>query len=144
MESKFFCPSVCYRVVSKPRAGHIADISNLLTGEIRYEKKLLYPRMKVGDTMDLSSLHHCCRPYRCRDFLCALYSPQFLSSLFQIHMSLVSSSRSQSRSQSIWGALLFHLWPLGGQIWFSCEHTRDQSFQPIFFIFIPNMHWSKV
>ena len=52
------------------------------------------------------------------------------------HSSLVP----RSRCQSILGALRFHLWPL----WFSCGHSRDLSFQPIFFIFTPNMCWTKI
>ena len=59
----------------------ISYCSNLSSSCIMWTS-LLYPRMKVGDTMHLSWLC-CCR--RCHiDFLCALYSPQFSSCPFQI------------------------------------------------------------
>ena len=51
------------------------------------------------------------------------------------HISLVP----RSRRQWILGAKQFLLWPLGIQMPFSCLHSRDQSFQLIFFIFTPNM-----
>ena len=50
----------------------------------------------------------------------------------------------RSRNQSVLGALQFHLWPLGGQKGFSCGLSRDLGFQLIFFIFTPNIHWTKV
>ena len=42
------------------------------------------------------------------------------------------------------GTLQFHLWPLGGPSAFFFVHSRDQSFQPISFIFTPNMNQTKV
>ena len=56
-------------------SGYLPDISwHLLI--------YLYPRTKVRDTMHLSSLCRCCH----RDFLCALYSLQVSSVLFQIQV----------------------------------------------------------
>ena len=73
--------------------------------------------------------------------VCALQPTVLIQSFSNLgHMSLAP----RSRRQSILGALRFHLWPLGGQMRFSCGHSRDLSFQPIFFIFAPNMHWTKI
>ena len=50
------------------------------------------------------------------------------------HMSLVP------RSRHLW--ILGTLWaPLGGQKGFSCGHSREPSFQPIFFIFSSHQIW---
>ena len=82
----------------------------------------------------LSYLCHCCR----MDFLSALHTPQSFSNPGRI--SLVP----RSRYQWILGAMQFHLWPLWGQMCFSCVHSGDLSFQPIFFIYTPNMRWTEV
>ena len=72
---------------------------------------------------------------------CVRSLPQYFVHSFSHsgHMSPVP----RSRCQWIWGAVPFHLWPLGGQMQFSCALNKDQSFQPIFFIFTPNMHWTN-
>ena len=70
--------------------------------------------------MHLSSL--CCRWI---NFLCVLCTLEFLSDPFQIqasHMSFIP----RSRCQSILGILWFHLWTLGGQMYFSCVHSRHR------------------
>ena len=93
---------------------------------------LLYLRMRC--------ICHC---YAATEISCVHSTPHsshpiFFSNLG--HMSLVP----KSRRQSILGTPQFHLWPLGGQKGFSCGHSRDLSFQLIFFIFTPNMCWTKI
>ena len=87
--------------------------------------------------MHLSSL----MPPPHRFLACILHPAVFIRSFSNLgHIFLAP----RSRCQSILGALLFHLWPLGGQMHFSCGHSRNLSFQLISFIFTPNMHWTKV
>ena len=76
-----------------------------------------------------------------RFIVCALQPAVFVQSFSNSgHMSLAP----RSRCQSILGTLGFHLWPLGGQIPFSCGCSWDLSFQPIFFLFAPNVLWTKI
>ena len=85
---------------------------------------LLYPQTKVGVPMHLSSLgchhHHCSQ-----DFLCAYYSPGFIfkfRSYVPCSKVLMPVGFGLSTSQ--------YLATMGPNA-FSCEHSRDQSFQLI-------------
>ena len=71
--------------------------------------------------MHLSSLCRC----RKRFLVCTLQPAVLVRSFSNLsHMSLAQ----RSRHQSVLGALRFYLWPLGGQMRFSCGHSKPIDF----------------
>ena len=96
----------------------------------------LFPWTKVGDSMLMSLL--CCH---CKDFLCA---PSSSCPIFFKFRSHVSCTCTKIETPINFEHFVNPFVARRGQKCFSCVHTGDLSFQLIFFIFAPNMHWSKV
>ena len=111
----------------------------------KYSKiSLLYPLKSIGILCICHRYPLLLPPHRfcVRSTSHSFHPVKFILFKFRSHVS--GTKVQMPMCQSILGALRLHLWPLRGQKGFSCGHSRDLSFQAIFFIWTPKMCWTKI